>query len=120
MNITLTEVAELRLRTFLKSKVDSPERGVRIGVHDGGCNGYEYDVKLAKSPHTDDIVLDNGRIKLYVDPTNASLLDGIEVDYIESLVESGFKFSNPNATDTCGCGKSFKAGDCTPAGVSCT
>ncbi|NEQ46617.1 MAG: iron-sulfur cluster assembly accessory protein [Leptolyngbya sp. SIOISBB] len=120
MNITLTEVAELRLRTFLKSKVDSPERGVRIGVHDGGCNGYEYDVKLAKSPHADDIVLDNGRIKLYVDPTNASLLDGIEVDYIESLVESGFKFSNPNATDTCGCGKSFKAGDCTPKGVACS
>ncbi|RZM79763.1 HesB/IscA family protein [Leptolyngbya iicbica] len=120
MNITLTEVAELRLRTFLKSKVDSPERGVRIGVNDGGCSGYEYEVKLARSPQADDIILDNGRIKLYVNPTNAALLDGIEVDYVEGLLESGFKFTNPNATDTCGCGKSFKAGDCTPAGVTCS
>jgi iron-sulfur cluster assembly protein len=96
MNITLTEVAELRLRTFLKLKVDSPERGVRIGVHDGGCSGYEYEVKLARSPHTDDIILDNGRLKVFVDPTSAPLLDGMEVDYIEGLLESGFKFSIPN------------------------
>ena len=120
MNISLTEVAELRLRTFLKSKVDSPERGVRLGVNDGGCSGYEYEFKLARSPHPDDIILDTGRIKVYVEPTSAPLLDGIEVDYVDGLLESGFKFSNPNATDTCGCGKSFKAGDCTPAGVECS
>ena len=120
MNITLTEIAELRLRTFLKAKVDSPDGGVRIGANDGGCSGYEYEVKLARSPHADDFILDNGRIKVYIDPTSAPLLDGMEVDYIEGLLESGFKFTNPNATDTCSCGKSFKAGECTPTGVACS
>jgi iron-sulfur cluster assembly protein len=120
MNITLTEIAELRLSTFLNSKVDSPDRGVRLGVSDGGCSGYEYEVKLARSPHADDLILNSGRIKIFVNPTNADLLDGIEVDYVEGLLESGFKFTNPNATDTCSCGKSFKAGECTPTGVACS
>ena len=120
MNITLTEIAELRLSMFLKAKVNSPEQGVRIGVHNGGCSGYEYDVKLARSPHDDDLILDSGRIKVYVDPVSAPLLDGIEVDYVEGLLDSGFKFSNPNADATCGCGKSFKAGGCTPEGMPCS
>ena len=119
MNLILTELAELRLRTFLKIKVSSPERGVRIGVQPGGCGGYEYLVKLVATPQPDDCVIDNGRLKIYVDPESAPLLNGMEVDYVEGLLESGFKFSNPNATDTCGCGKSFQAGSCTPSAVAC-
>ncbi|MGF1517375.1 MAG: HesB/IscA family protein [Nodosilinea sp.] len=121
MTITITELAELRLRTFVRTTPDYvPSRGVRIAVKDGGCNGYEYDIKIANAPHPGDEVLESGCLRVFIDPQSAPLLEGIVVDYIDSLLDSGFKFSNPNATDTCGCGKSFQAGDCGPPGVPCT
>jgi iron-sulfur cluster assembly protein len=122
MTVTLTELAELRLRTFVRGTPDyTPQRGVRLAVKDGGCNGYEYDIKIANAPHPDDEIVESGSLKVFVDPHSAPLLDGIVVDYIDSLLESGFKFTNPNATDTCGCGKSFQAaGDCTPPGAPCS
>ncbi|MFQ4136185.1 HesB/IscA family protein [Nodosilinea sp. PGN35] len=122
MTITITELAELRLRTFLRGTPDyTPSRGVRLAVKDGGCNGYEYDIKIANAPQPDDEIVESGSLKVFIDPKSAPLLDGIVVDYIDSLLESGFKFTNPNATDTCGCGKSFQtAGDCSPAGVPCS
>ncbi|MBE9059824.1 iron-sulfur cluster assembly accessory protein [cf. Phormidesmis sp. LEGE 11477] len=121
MTVTLTELAELRLRTFVRSTAASAStRGVRFAVKDGGCNGYEYDIKIANAPNPEDEVTEVGSLKVFVDPKSSPLLDGVVVDYIDSLLESGFKFTNPNATDTCGCGKSFQAGDCGPAGVPCT
>ena len=120
MTVTLTELAELRLRTFVRSTPDyTPTRGVRLAVKDGGCNGYEYAIKIADAPNPEDEITESGSLKVFVDPKSAPLLDGVMVDYIDSLLESGFKFTNPNATNTCGCGKSFQAGDCTPAGQSC-
>ncbi|NET34329.1 MAG: iron-sulfur cluster assembly accessory protein [Cyanothece sp. SIO1E1] len=122
MTITLTEVAELRLRTFLRSSNggSSTQRGVRFSVNDGGCSGYQYALNIADAPQTDDLVVEQGSLKVYVDRQSAPLLEGVVVDYVDGLIESGFKFTNPNATDTCGCGQSFQAGDCTPAGVSCS
>lgn len=119
MNLLLTELAELRLRTFLRRSTDAPQPGIRVGVSDGGCSGFEYSLKMAAAPRPNDIVIENGSLKVYVDPTSAPLLDGIVIDYVEGLLESGFKFSNPNATDTCSCGKSFRAGECTPAAAPC-
>ena len=81
---------------------------------------YEYDIKIANAPNPDDEITEVGSLKVFVDPKSSPLLDGIVVDYIDSLLESGFKFTNPNATDTCGCGKSFQAADCGPAGVPCS
>ncbi|MEO1388438.1 MAG: iron-sulfur cluster assembly accessory protein [Cyanobacteria bacterium J06634_6] len=122
MTVTLTELAELRLRTFVRGTPNpTPTRGIRLAVKDGGCNGYEYDIKVANAPRSDDEVTELGNLKVFVDPKSAPLLDGVVVDYIDSLLESGFKFTNPNAADTCGCGKSFQtAGDCSPAGVPCS
>lgn len=121
MTVSLTDLAELRLRTFVRADANaSPERGIRFAVKDGGCNGYEYDIKIADAPQPDDEVTQVGSLKVFVDPQSAPLLEGVVVDYIDSLLESGFKFTNPNATDTCGCGKSFQTGDCGPAGVPCT
>lgn len=122
MTITLTELAELRLRTFLRGTPgDTPDRGIRLAVKDGGCNGYEYDIKIASAPKPDDEIVEAGSLRVFIDPKSAPLLEGVVVDYIDSLLESGFKFINPNATDTCGCGKSFQtAGDCGPAGVPCS
>ena len=123
MTITLTEIAELRLRAFVRGSSrdnDSSDRGIRFSVNDGGCSGYQYALDLADAPQTDDLIDDRGSLKVYIDRQSAPLLEGVVVDYVDGLIESGFKFSNPNATDTCGCGQSFQAGDCTPAGVSCS
>lgn len=64
--------------------------------------------------------MQQGKLQIYIDAQSAPLLEGVVIDFVDGLLESGFKFSNPNATDTCGCGKSFQAGDCTPAGVPCS
>lgn len=121
MTVTLTELAELQLRTFVRAiPKPTPERGIRLAVKDGGCNGYEYDIKIAEAPQPEDEVSQVGSLRIFVDPRSAPLLNGVVLDYVDSLLESGFKFTNPNATDTCGCGKSFQTADCGPAGVPCS
>ncbi|WAL58430.1 HesB/IscA family protein [Thermocoleostomius sinensis] len=122
MTIILTEVAELRLRTFLQAtgKSENLAQGIRISVEDGGCSGYQYALNLVYVPKPGDLQVQQGRVSVYVDPDSAPLLDGVVVDYVEGLTQSGFKFTNPNATDTCGCGQSFRTGDCTPTGVPCS
>lgn len=123
MTVTLTEKAEFRLRAFLKSSAseeNQAKKGVRISVKDGGCSGYEYGLEVTNKPQPNDIVSQQGNVLIYVDAESAPLLEGVEIDFVEGVMDSGFKFSNPNATDTCGCGKSFKAGDCSPNGVPCS
>jgi iron-sulfur cluster assembly protein len=121
MTITLTEKAEFRLRAFLQgSSSSSNEKGIRVGVSDGGCSGYQYTLDIAQTPNSDDIIEQQGKINIYCDRQSLPLLNGVVIDFVEGLLDSGFKFSNPNATDSCGCGKSFQAGDCTPSAVPCT
>lgn len=123
MTVFLTELAELRLRTFLQgaSKAeDAPQRGVRFSVNDGGCSGYQYALDIINEPKSDDLLQEQGRLNVYIDRESAPLLEGVVVDYVEGLTQSGFKFSNPNASESCGCGQSFKAGDCSPEGVPCS
>lgn len=122
MSVILTEIAELRLRTFLQASnktEPSPQRGVRVSVTDGGCSGYQYALDITNAPKTDDLLQD-GKVRVYIDRQSAPLLEGVVIDYVEGLTQSGFKFSNPNASESCGCGQSFKAGDCTPEGVACS
>lgn len=112
MSIVLTEKAEFRLRSFLQGSSagdNHPERGIRVSVQDGGCSGYQYGLNIADSPTQDDLRLQQGKVKIYVDSKSAPLLNGVVIDFVDSLLESGFKFSNPNATDTCGCGQSFSS-----------
>ncbi|NDJ23688.1 iron-sulfur cluster assembly accessory protein [Nostoc sp. B(2019)] len=123
MTVTLSEKAEFHLRAFLRGSApdaDGATKGVRISVKDGGCSGYEYAIDITSKPQPDDLVLQQGKVLVYVEAKSAPLLEGVVVDFVEGVMESGFKFINPNATDTCGCGKSFKAGDCTPTATPCT
>ena len=122
MSVTLTEKAEFRLRAFLRGSSpdnNDPKKGIRVSVKDGGCSGYEYALDITSKPQPDDLVIQQGKVLVYVDAKSASLLEGVVIDFVEGVMESGFKFTNPNAKDTCGCGKSFKAGDCTPNGIPC-
>jgi iron-sulfur cluster assembly accessory protein len=84
--------------------------GIRVGVAGGGCSGFQYTMDFEKELKDGDLVLDQaGGLKLYVDPMSAMYLQGVTVDYIQGLQGAGFKFINPNAKNTCGCGSSFSA-----------
>lgn len=123
MTVTLTEKAVFRLRSFLLGSApseNSAQKGIRVSVTDGGCSGYQYALDVTSTPKADDLVVEQGKVRVYIDKQSAPLLKGVVIDYVEGLIESGFKFSNPNATDTCGCGQSFQAGDCTPAATPCS
>ncbi len=121
MSVILTEKAAFRLRTFLRGTTgEEGEKGIRLGLKDGGCSGYEYAMSIVETAPTGDLVFEQDRISIYIAPESEALLKGVVIDFEESLTQSGFTFTNPNATDTCGCGKSFSAGDCTPAAAPCS
>ncbi|MEH2168076.1 MAG: iron-sulfur cluster assembly accessory protein [Nostoc sp.] len=124
MTVTLSEKAEFHLQALLQGSTPNANgatKGIRISVKDGGCSGHEYAMDITSKPQPDDLVSQQGKVLVYVDAKSASLLEGIVVDFVEGVMESGFKFINPNATDKCsGCGKSSKAGDGKPTGVPCS
>ena len=80
---------------------------LRIGVIPGGCAGLSYDLRFQKSSYENDIAFDMEGLKIFVNQESLSFLKGIEIDYVDSLKESGFKYKNPNAQNSCGCGTSF-------------
>jgi iron-sulfur cluster assembly accessory protein len=81
--------------------------GIRVGVQGGGCSGFQYSMDFEKEPRGDDLVFEQEGVKLYVDPMSSMYLQGVTIDYVVGLQGAGFKFDNPNAKSTCGCGSSF-------------
>ena len=81
--------------------------GLRIHVKEGGCAGYQYVVDLDREQRADDIVVEAGGIRVFIDPASSSRLMGMTLGYKQGLEGEGFTFENPNATSTCGCKKSF-------------
>ena len=121
MSVTLTEKAAFRLRTFIRSGAnEATTKGVRFAAVDGGCSGFEYALDIVDRPETDDLVFEQDRINIYLDHKSAPFLNGIIVDFVESLTQAGFTFENPNATGGCGCGKSFSVDEGTPEAVPCS
>lgn len=106
--IILTDSAKSAIQRFIDG-ADAAIGGLKIAVAGGGCSGLQYTMALKPSPESDDMVVPCGGVDLYIDPMSATMLDGVSIDYIESLNGSGFKFTNPNATATCACGSSFSA-----------
>lgn len=104
--ITMTDSAISAVRRFMDS-TETPVAGLRIKVEGGGCSGFQYGMKLEQAAEQDDEILDFSGLKVLVDATSAALLDGVTVDFVDGLEGSGFKFENPNAVNSCGCGKSF-------------
>jgi iron-sulfur cluster insertion protein len=84
-------------------------QGLRLRVIGGGCAGFQYDLYFEDSPTDMDESFESNGVRMYVDPLSYQYLDGTEIDYVEGLHGSGFKFGNPNVTSTCGCGSSFSA-----------
>ena len=83
--------------------------GLRLGVLGGGCSGLSYQFKFEAKPRATDQVFDYDGVQVFVDPKSMVFLDGMTLDYKESLMQSGFAFENPNAKKSCGCGTSFTA-----------
>ncbi len=81
--------------------------GIRIGVVGGGCSGFQYSMDFENAERDGDSIYEQDGIKLYVDPMSSMYLQGVTVDYVVGLQGAGFKFNNPNARNTCGCGQSF-------------
>jgi iron-sulfur cluster assembly protein len=104
--IQLTPKAAKAIQRFIKYS-ETPVTGMRVSVSGGGCSGFQYGLKLEAAVAADDTVLDVDGIRMMVDPATLALVDGLTIDFIETMTESGFKFDNPNAKAACGCGKSF-------------
>lgn len=103
--LTLTESAAKKLSSLLESEPEGS--GLKVMVMPGGCSGYVYQMSFEKEAEENDVTFEDKGIKIFVDKDSLDLLNGAEIDYVDSLNESGFKVNNPNASHGCGCGKSF-------------
>ena len=106
--ITVTEKAVSRIReAFTKNRVT--QGGLRLGVMGGGCSGLSYQFVFEPQPRSTDQIYDYGDVKVFVDPKSAKFLEGMTLDWEDSIMKSGFVFHNPVAKKGCGCGSSFSA-----------
>lgn len=106
--VQMTPVAVTKVKEILDSQEPKPA-GLRIAVVGGGCSGFSYSMAFETNPNRLDKVYAYDGLKVFVDQASLLYLDGAEVDYVESIEGSGFKFNNPNVKSTCGCGSSFSA-----------
>ena len=105
--ITLSDNAAQRIKEIMSNAKDS-SIGVRIGVKSGGCAGMSYVMEYAKSSNSNDEVIEDKGVKVLIDPGAVMYLLGTEMDYKKEELSSTFVFKNPNETERCGCGESFK------------
>jgi iron-sulfur cluster assembly protein len=106
--VQITETAVSKVKEILDAQDPKPT-GLRISVVGGGCSGFSYSMAFENTPGMLDKTYDFNGLKVYIDQASMLYLDGAEVDYVETLEGSGFKFNNPNVKSTCGCGSSFSA-----------
>src|ERR1700761_5614787 len=106
--IQLTETAVHKVNEILNMQEPKPA-GLRIAVVGGGCSGFSYSMAFENQPNMLDKTYKFGDLQVFVDQASMLYLDGAEVDYVETLEGSGFKFNNPQVKSTCGCGSSFSA-----------
>jgi iron-sulfur cluster assembly accessory protein len=106
--LVMTDKAVDKVKELLV-KEEKDGYGLRVAVHGGGCSGFQYGLTFENMERPNDHVLDMNGLRVYVDAMSGMYLDGVSIDYIDSIEGSGFKIENPNASGTCGCGSSFTA-----------
>lgn len=104
--ITLTEAAAKKVQEIREAE-GLEDQGLRVRVIGGGCSGFSYDLFFEDEVSELDQKFESRGIVMYVDMMSCQYLEGVEIDYVESLHGAGFKFNNPTAKSTCGCGSSF-------------
>jgi len=103
--IKLTESAVERVREMMAKRESGI--GLRIGVTESGCSGYSYALDFAETLADNDVVIEQGGVKVVIDETSMPLLDGMVLDFVTQGLNKSFKFNNPNVVSACGCGESF-------------
>ncbi|MBF9029835.1 iron-sulfur cluster assembly accessory protein [Rhodobacterales bacterium HKCCE3408] len=103
--VTLTEAAA---RQISKLMARDGHQGLRIGVRKGGCAGMEYTMDYAETVDPHDEVVEQDGARVMIAPMAQMFLFGTEIDYQTTLIDSGFRFNNPNVSEACGCGESIK------------
>lgn len=106
MAITLTAKAVEKVKEIMAAQPEQYE-GLRVEVVGGGCSGFQYQMYFDKQSEKEDLVFTFNGLKVFVDPRSHTYMEGTEIDYVEGIHGSGFKFMNPNVKGTCGCGESF-------------
>ena len=105
--VVLSDAAVAKLTEMTKDETN-PDVGLRVYVYSGGCSGYRYGMMLEDQPTPEDIKVQSRGINVYVDAQSTELLQGAEIDYVDTLMGAGFTVNNPNAVSGCGCGSSFR------------
>ena len=105
-NITITESARIAIAD-LQVKNNNPELSLRLNVLGGGCAGFSYQIEMAGKPQEGDVVFGQNGTFVLIHPKVLKFIEGLELDYERSLGKEGFRFNNPKAKSTCGCGTSF-------------
>ena len=106
--LNVTDTAAKKIKDIISSREDNEiVKGLRVGVRGGGCSGFSYFLKFENNIGASDKTIMCNNVSLIVDSKSYLYLMGTEIDYVDSLNQTGFKFNNPNAKRTCGCGESF-------------
>ena len=105
--IKITDTAAARIKEIM-SNAENNTIGVRVGVKSGGCAGMSYSMEYTKNKKPNDEVIEDKGVKVFIDPAAIIYLIGTEMDYKKEKFTSQFVFKNPNETERCGCGESFK------------
>jgi iron-sulfur cluster assembly accessory protein len=109
MAITVTPNAVAEVQKFMQEQEADGSAGLRVAVLPGGCSGFQYGLNIEDEAQDDDEILEIEGLKVFVDPFSLQYLEGVEIDYVTTMMGSGFTFKNPNASGGCGCGSSFTA-----------
>jgi iron-sulfur cluster assembly accessory protein len=104
--LTVTETAVNKVKEIMAQQNPQPA-GLRVAVVGGGCSGFSYQMAFENESTPMDKVLEFDGLKVFIDPASLMYVDGTQIDYVETLHGSGFKFENPNVKSTCGCGSAF-------------
>lgn len=117
--ITLTETAAQAVNDLI-AKRDLQGYALRVFISGGGCSGFQYGMALEGKVREQDTVIEMHGVKVVIDEVSINYLRGASVDYVDELMGSGFKITNPNAVSTCGCGQSFRtSGDAAASSGGC-
>lgn len=105
--IQLTDTAVEMVKVTREQEGMDASYGLRVAVRGGGCSGFEYALDFEQEPRDNDTILEFDGLKVFIDMVSSRYLDGTEIDYVKGIMGAGFKFNNPKAVGTCGCGSSF-------------
>ena len=107
--VTLTASAAAKIKHLIEQESDVSV--LRVAIEGGGCSGFQYGLGFDRGAQEGDVEYESEGVRVVVDPFSAPYLMGAQVDYLETIQESGFKIENPNAVASCGCGHSFQVAE---------